>query len=384
MSTVIPTDKLVPNGKIVGKIYDELLQAITNAPLLDQNKSRYVSVVLEEIFKDVNWSESFEIPLVIICDEIITSEILIILHQWLRTKCADIENIVVVTCNHTGVHRWWKKWCDVYHQQSFSIIELSLGYSYSMNHPPIRYPLPPIPSANTIQSKKNILYYFNVYGGTYPTLERLYIVLRMLELRDYGVVEYLGELYDKQKILDYIENITYFKNQKEIDKVTALYDQYVINHRLLPQQLQFDITSNPTKNEPFFSGHQLTVDNHCFANVVRETMNFEPYNTVTEKTLRSFLHHLAVIPTGYQAVADLEVQGFWFPHDVIDYGYQNQPDHSCRMTLIINAIQRMIDKFSINDLNQYYQENLKHFHHNTKLVYDIVQDPLITYRKLNP
>ena len=48
------------------------------------------------------------------------------------------------------------------------------------------------------------------------------------------------------------------------------------------------------------------------------------------------------------------------------------------------SLKKMINQFSTDDLNHYYQENLTHFHHNTKLVYDIVRDPLITYRKLNP
>jgi hypothetical protein len=249
---------------------------------------------------------------------------------------------------------------------------------------PIRYPLPAMPSADNVANKKHILYHFNVYGGTYPTVERIYMILRLLELQSNGVVEYIGSMYAKQDILNYAEDITYFKNQKEVDKISKLYDQYVVNNRLKEQELQFNVTYTPVKNEYFFSGHQYEIDSHCFANVARETLNFCPYTTVTEKTLRSFLHHLAVIPTAYKSIDDLEAQGFWFPHDVIDYSYQSQPDHGRRMSMIVDALKKMINKFSTDDLNHYYRENLTHFHCNTKLVYDIVRDPLITYRKLNP
>ena len=159
----VVTDISNITNNVIGTIYDELIKALSNAPEQDRDKGKYLSVVLEEIFKNVAWEESFNSPMTIICDEIVTSEILIILHQWLRTKCVDIENINVVLCNHCGVSRWWKQWCSVYHQRSFSITELSLGYSHSMRAHPIKYSLPLIPTAETIQSKKNILFQMKNY-----------------------------------------------------------------------------------------------------------------------------------------------------------------------------------------------------------------------------
>lgn len=383
---------------IVGAISYELIDVLTDAPILE-HKTKYMIPVLEELFKGVDWSKSFETPLVIIYDEVLITEILIGIHSWLRTKCADIENITIVTSHHCGVQRWWKQWCDVHQQRSFSIAELSFGYSHHMNKRPDAYnltpyplpetrqpdfPLPIMPDLTNIANRKNILYHFNIYGGTYPSSDRMYIILRLLELRDHGVVDYIGTVSDKQTILNYVEEITYFKNQTEINAISNMYDRYIVNNRLIKQELKFDISYMPVKNDPFFSGYQYDVDNHCFASVVRETINFHPYSTVTEKTLKAFLHHLAVIPITYRAVDDLEAQGFWFPHDVIDYSYQSQSDSGRRINMMIDAIKQMIKKFSTDDLNRYYQENLNHFHHNTKLVYDIVQEPLITYRKLNP
>lgn len=389
MSVVGQLFELPPNAdNIAGTIHDELLNKVSEAPILD-HKTKHMIPVLEELFKGVDWGASFETPLLIIYDETITKEILIGIHTWLRTKCTDIENITLITSHHCGVQRWWKQWCEIEQERSFSIIEASFGYSYyttgryKMEKHPVRYPLPSIPSSKNIADRKNIMYYFNMYGGTYPTLERLYITTRLLEFREYGIVEYIGDMLSKQDILNYAENITYFKNQKEIDTLSKIYDRFVIDNRIEKQQLQFDIEYLPVKNEHFFSGYQYCVDSHCFANVTRETINFHPYTTVTEKTLRSFLHHLAVIPTSYRSVDDLEAQGFWFPHDIIDYNYQYELDHGFRMDKLIQSLRKMINKFSIDDLKHYYQENLNYFHHNAKLVYDIIQDPFITYRKLN-
>lgn len=368
-------------NNIVGKIHDQLLMAITDAPLLE-HKTKYIIPVLEELFKDVNWATSFEIPMTIVYDEALTPEILIAIHQWLRTKCADIENINLITTHHCGLARWWKQWCVACHEKSFSVVEFSYGYSEFITSRDTWIKIPPMPADDYVPLHKDIQYHFSYYGGTYPVDDRLYMLLRILKLRDHGIVEYIGYIPDKEEILNYAENITYFKNQKIINDLSEVYDQCIINNHLIKQDLNFKLDYSPVKNDMFFSGYQYITDSHCFANIIRETINFHPYTTVSEKTLRSFMHHLVVVPTTYRSVDDLETQGFWFPHNLIDYTYQYETDHATRFELLINSVKQMIDKFSIDDLNRYYRENLTHFHHNTKLVYDIIRDPSLTYRKL--
>lgn len=369
-------------NNIVGKIRSQLLMAITDAPLLE-HKTKYIIPVLEELFKNVNWAISFETPMTIVYDEALTPEILIAIHQWLRTKCTDIENINLITTHHYGIARWWKHWCSTFHEKSFSVVEFSYGYSEFVIADDPYIKIPPMPADDYVPLHKDIQYYFSYYGGTYPVRDRLYMLLRILKLRDHGIVEYIGYIPNKQEILNYAEDITFFKNQKIIDELSEVYNQCIINHHLIKQDLNFKREYSPIRNDIFFSGYQFITDNHCFANIVRETINFHPYTTVTEKTLRSFMHHLVVIPTAYCSVDDLETQGFWFPHDLIDYTYQYEKDHATRLELLMNSVKQMIDRFSIDDLKCYYQENLHRFHHNTKLVYDIIKNPSLPYRKLN-
>lgn len=355
----------------------ELLTAISNAPLLD-DKKRCLALALDEMFKDVDLSKSFETPLCIMYDEIFYEEIIVGIHYWLRTKCANIENIILITAEHTGLARWWKDWCKVHHERSFTVVEMSYGYSHFLDNQLLSKP-------DTIETtkNKNIQHYFNLYGGTYPSNDKMYLVLKALELYDYGIIECLGEFYPKQSILDYVENITYYTNQQDIDHISSLYDQYIHNNKMTSKS--FVSTSPPavTRDSIFFSGHQYHVDGHCFASIVRETVNDRPFSSVTEKTLRAFVHQLAVIPTGYLAVDELELQGFWFPHDIIDYSYQHEPDYSRRITKLIDSVKQLVRQHSLDDLQKYYSNNLEHFHHNVQLVYTIRTNPLITYRKLN-
>jgi hypothetical protein len=369
---------------IVKKVSAELLYEISNAPVLE-HKGKYIANKLDELFHDVDLSKSFNSPLGIVYDEVLPIEILIHIHEWLRTKCIDIENIILITTHHCGVRAWWKQWCNMHHQKSFSIVELTFKYWDHIKYNNDNYIDPDIAETSLseyqIAKEKNIHYYFSIYGGTRPNLERMYIILKLLELRDVGVVEYLGEFLSKQDIINYVEHITYFKNQSEVDQLSEIYDRYIIDNRLIKQELCFS-TDHVPANDDFFNRYQYNIDKHCFAGIVRETMDFSPYSTITEKTLRAFLHNLAVMPIGYNSVSVLEDQGFWFPHDVIDYSYQTIQDPAQRMSTIVNEIKKMTQQFSIQDLNDYYQQNLHHFYHNTKLVYNFLQTSFI-YRNSN-
>ena len=358
-------------------ITTELLDVIANAPLMD-DKKHYIAQALDEIFKDVDLTKSFTSPLCIVYDETFYEEVIVGIHYWLRTKCADIENITIITAEHNGMAQWWSSWCQVHHERSFNIVEMSYGFSHFL----IGELIEP-PDVQDTTSQKNIQHYFNLYGGSYPTKDKLYLILKSLELYHFGIVEYVGNFSTKQDVLDYVEHITYFKNQQEIDHISKLYDQYILGNKLIIKSITDNSVPSFMEGSYFFTGHQYYVDNHCFASIVRETINDQPFSTVTEKTYRAFLHQMAVVPVGYHSVKYLEVQGFWFPHDIINYDYQYEPDYSRRVTALIESVKQFTNQYSIEDLQQYYQTNVKKFQHNAQLCYTIRHDPLITYRKLN-
>jgi hypothetical protein len=330
-----------------------------------------LSDTLDKLFEKQDLTLSFKQPVYILYDETLTSVILISIHRWLRTKCADIENITLITTHHIGVAAWWKDWLHANHEKSFKIIELSCGYASFMNRERETFEISPPPTLEYVSSNKNIQHYFNLYGGTYPTNDKLYLILKSLELNEHGIIGYLGNFLSKQQLLKYAENITYYKNQKEVKNIECLYDQFVDDKKLIKGNKTIDTDHLPIKNEKFFTGYQYFCDNLCFISVVRETYNDQPFITVTEKTLRAFLHHLVVMPTGYQSVQLLEAQGFWFPHDLLNYDYQYEKNYAQRISKLIQSLHHVIKNFSIADLQNYYYKNLQKIHNNLFLVLQI-------------
>jgi hypothetical protein len=195
----------------------------------------------------------------------------------------------------------------------------------------------------------------------------------MLELDNFGVIDYCGRFDDKQKILDYAEHITYFCNQKEIDTLSTTYDCFVKNHRLT-KRTDFDPVSS-RKDFECLQGSQWHTDQQCFFNVVRETYNAEPFIQITEKTLKSFLHQVAVIPLGFEAVERLESLGFWFPHDIMDYRYQSVKIFSTRIDHMLESLLKVTQKYTLEQLSRYYQAHLDQFNHNANLVEKILNHP---------
>lgn len=360
----LPTDY-----ELAGKIDNELKLALKDGPSFDGKKTR-VFKALDRIFADYDWSKSFSKPVVIDHHEVITPELIVFIHEWLRTKCCNIENITLLITTSFGAQDWWDNWCLLFNQKSFAIVEKWwmttqpdhwFDWWYASEYPP----------AEQIASEKKFSYYFNLYGGRYSSMDKMYIILKFLQLRDHGVIEYLGTADAKDHIINYIETICYFQNQKEVDFLSGIYDLHFENSKLKPQQLDFELPV-PVECEPMFGKHQYPLDNRCFASVIRETFNDLPYPIITEKTYRAFLHHQACVPVGYRAVEQLEAKGFWFPHDVIDYNYQYEKDFAKRVDAATESIKQLIQQFTLSQLEDYYHSNVDKFHSNNKLVHDFL------------
>ena len=358
----------------VGSIKHELLTAVADAPMMEP-KDLYVERELENLFGHHDWSRSFSSTQVLIYDEVLPSEILIIIHKWLRRKCADIENITLVITHHLGVESWWKQWCDVNHQRSFQVKEYlftnSPGYKKGWFGR-----LPSLHAQEFYKDNKEISRLFSFYGngrasGNVPN-ERIYATLKMIKFSDVAEIDFIGQFPDRQQIVDYVEHITYFKNQHDVDYIGSTYDGYVSSNEL-KNLLTFD--GKKTQNESMtFDGLQWEIDRHCWISVVRETIIDDVYPAVTEKTIRAFLHHMAVMPMAVNAVSELEKLGFWFPHDMIDYSYQTEPLFARRIQAIVDSLENVSNTYTYSQLQEYYTQHIDGFHHNTELIYRYINE----------
>jgi len=378
----IRTHQQPANYKIACRIGDDL---ISNTDTLNSTElKQFVFSKLDALTQHFDFGTSFAQPVAILYQEYISEELMVYLHQWLRTKCADIENITVVLSQSLGMKNWWKEWCNIYHEKSFSIVELSWAYCESayrtcfspgefVSHPDI-----------VTEKNKMMQYHFSYWaGGTKHYNDRSYIAMRVLEFLDHCLFDSLYKLPPKQVLLDYAEQITYFKSQDTIDLISSLYDTKVNSDGEVKIKNINNNTAIKKRVQQFCFVDSFTWNNNrcCFASVIRETKNNDLHQAFTEKTMRAFWHHLVAIPLCYNAVSNLEAQGFWFPHDLIDYRYQGVRDFHDRVSMAIQSIKKLIADHSINDLKNYYNNHTEHFYYNAKLIKDLGDDSQRLHQK---
>jgi len=315
-----------------------------------------------------DWSQSYSKPQVIYSSQEITPWVVECLHSWLRTQSCNIKNIVLVVTSHIGFADWWQQLKKLQGEKTFQVIEWLDINSYEFRY--YYRCLENLPTAEKVlQDRRDLKYFFSWYGG-HLELDKFYRSLRMMELADHGVVEVLADFnITRQQVIDHVEYIGYFTNIQELDMIGNLYDKYIDADKktFVCKNIPSTVGAKSHNEEINFAGYQYSIDRQCFATVVRETTDLWQYSTVTEKTLRGFIHHMAVIPAGYKTVNNLEQFGFWFPHDIIDYGYQWESDYLSRFTGMIESIKRTVSKFSMDDLNNYYQENFARFRDNANI-----------------
>lgn len=376
--------------------------AITNQTYL----ADYTDSSLDQRFAHCQWNETFNTNYVIFIDVALTPEWLINLHQWLRTKPADITNITILTTHVMGMGRWWKQWCETFHAKSFNIIEWP--FSSSIYYRKKYFTNITLPT-DIQQVKSSPQYLFSYYGGSYGSLDRVYLTLKLLEFNDSAVIDYIGNLPELSTIVSYVESITYFNNDSEVQRIVDAYNRYVTNFQLnasqarkfqnsatmnssnytnevvdyfanhattVEQQKKFQNSGNVNilDERLNFQGLQWSIDQTCWATVVRETRNSDYYSYVTEKTLRGFLHHMIVIPTGFESVINLEQLGFVFCHNIVDYSYQFEKDFYLRVEGMVKEL-RKLKNLSATDMQKHLNDNWTTIAHNAKRVCELITHP---------
>lgn len=321
---------------------------------------------LHNVTKTVDWAMSFAQPLVIFYDERLTVNVLNLFQQLLRAQCCDIENIILLTSHGVGLSDWWVEKNSVYQEKTFKIKEWIFSRCVCWQTVCFQN----LKLNSDLFNNKNIKYFFNHYAGGNTKLDRLYISLKLRELENIGIVDCLAKFsVSKEQLISHAMYLGYFKNSNEEEKISELYEKYVFNNQLTLDPVVLDV---PERKRHILFDYQMSqfyIDSMCLATVINETDNTQPWTMVTEKTLRCFWHHNIAIPNGYNCVKHLEQKGFWFPHDLIDYSYQAEPDWLTRINLMIGSIKTAYHNLD-GKYNEYYMDNFKNFKKNAQLVYD--------------
>jgi len=317
------------------------------------SKDKLIWPVLEQLFREFDWSLGFEHKILIIYNETFTPEIAISLHYWLRTKCTNIQNIYVAVTDNV-VSTWWASWLGVMCEKSYRVVEIP--HIHGLHY--IRRSQPPL------KNHSGIVKHFSYWGGTYPARHKGYLLLEMSQYQPWAYLDHLGSVLDKQEIIDYTENITHYLSQDTVDRISARYDRFIVDKKFLSN------INDPDQKNEFLDSHDIQwhTDQQCLACVIRETCDSLPFSNYTEKTLRAFWHGCLAIPMSYRAVEALEHQGFLFAHDLFDYSYQNEPDFFTRIQLLKHSLDRFIQQISADDLPHVWQSQQPLIHHNAQQV----------------
>jgi hypothetical protein len=331
----------------------------------------HLEKTLDEMLGIHDWTQTFDQPCELLHDEIVNPELLRGLHDWLRARACNIENITVVTTHDLGVSEWWESYKQLFKIKSFSIRE-ELFFDSLRFRPYMFQDIQPVPGQEELAQQKTFSKHFAYYGGwAYSLDDRNLLTLKISQLADHGIVQQMSKFRERQMLLNFAEWVTYYCGQQFVDEINALYDTYVEPRDLAWKCQQVVDGPSPIHDERFdFSSYQWEVDRRCFATVVRETHNDRLWPSVTEKTYRALYHHTAAMPMGYRSIELLERLGFWFPHDIIDYSYQHQSEFVPRLEAFVGSVQKLT-LLPLDMLRQYWLDNFPKFQSNAELVYHL-------------
>ena len=355
---------------IVGILDEKVHQLLRDLPIVS-TKIDAITQFLHVQFQGHDWTQSFARPQIIYYADALRPEILVALHQYLRTQCGNIENIYFFTSQNPGSDRWWHEWCQLYRDKSYRLVNWTPDNSFWLGN----FDADQEPDLDHyFQQKMHALQHdsrlFMLLGGSATRNDRCYLAIRACDLYEDAYVDFMAPFPDLKSLLDYTENITYFCDQQEVDLITDLYDRYVLDGKF---QCSYDRDVIPSihAEKIDFQGPAWHLGQRCFFHLVRETFNDEVFASFTEKTLRSFAHFCIPLTVTHDLIRHLRDFGFWLPDDLVDYSYQTQASYHQRVTGAMDILASWRGRHQ--DLFRYMHDRKQLFIHNSRLALDMIR-----------
>lgn len=367
---------------IVTVVRGELLDACQQA--LDANQQERICFKQWQILlQDHDWRLSFQgRPQVIYFTDVAPSCHLTALQWYLQTQCLDIEMVHVVIPMHLNSKQWWRDWCHQARVQGFNLHDWTPGETFWMRRDDPQNMQ--IDWHQAWQLKLESAYKtFSLFGGSYPALDRCYLVLCFSDPKflEHGMIDLHGRpsprlpglnFAARDALAAYCESLSYFKDFSHVQEINHTYDTVIKDGRYqttFPNDkatYELDISVN--------LGNTMAwrINQACWFNVVRETMDDHCFAMCSEKTIRSFAHFSIPLPMGYNAAQSLRDLGFRLYDDIIDYGYLEHHNYMHR----VRAAKQQLAKYLGVDLRDYWQSHQDQFWHNAQLAWDMAQGNL--------
>jgi hypothetical protein len=336
----------------------EILQFI-NANKEQGNWESSITRFFDNFFK-IDFNQSFNQPMVIYYREVITEEILELLHNYIKNQCGNIENIVFLTTQGVGLKRYYATFCQLHSTKGFNVIEVpwALGHeAFVLTEAEHLYQLP---------KKESIQSLFSYYGGTYELNppERSIMTLFASRYADIAHVESAARPAEWQKVKNYLEYLSYFGDVNSINEYQSDYDRSVNNQSyIIPQLIKTDSYIYMEKFDR--QGPQWQVDSKCFFSLIRETSCTQNFYNLSEKTIRCFFHGIAVLPThGAHIIDDLQDMGFIINSKFVDYSYLKEENLFYRLQALGTQIDSIKQNLNFDDLYEQWVDNYDQFSYN--------------------
>lgn len=339
--------------------------------LANDNNEQTMDQLLDSLLT-VDLKTTFNSALVIYYREVITEEILIYLHNYIRNHCGDIENVILITIHGVGIKRYYTSYCQLNRTRGFHIIETPFMMLYE------KYITKEIEDNLYILPKKEkITSLFSFYGGRYELdpPERTVMTLFASRFADIAQVEIMTNAAPWSKVEDYLEYLTYFKDVTSIDKYHNNYTSIV--NEALEFKIPSVINTIGTNSDERFTrqGPQWQIDSNSFFSLVRETSCTQNFYNLTEKTIRCFFHGVAPIPLhGDYIIEDLKALGFIINEDFINYDYLKEENLFYRLTALEKQLNQFRNEMTFDNWYSLWIDNYEIFRYNCEYL-------LKTYKK---
>ena len=358
--------------KLIGRLENKLLDyAVDNRHESDKFFENLVLLMyrfLDEFFADVDLSESYTRKLVMTHTEPLTNESMMALHNWFIGQSCNLNNIYLVCSGNVGIIEWYKQYLALRGEIGLNIIETP----WVRDDVVLLWDQPYQPATvDTI--RKDLKFYFSFYGGRtnsyQPMLEKDFNVALLLAKTSGGHIEYKAGFRTPDVEFDgYAEYMTNFADRKLVDQLLTIKR----NSNFNPDN---SIELPGAEYAHSFTGTQWEYDQQSACHVIRETFTTSTIPTVTEKTLRSFIHFLIPMPiSGVGAIDHLKDLGFALDFDIIDYDYQYEPVHYKRMLKMIAQLNNL-KKYKLSELEEYMLDkaDMLCYNHNYVTSGDIIE-----------
>ena len=333
-----------PDIKLIAYFHLELLVAIRNSNNINDSVHQY----LNEYFKNVKLNESFNKKLVIVYEEKLFIDIFLGIHTWFSRQCCNLSNIVFVSATTINLSVWYKEYVETFNQRGMTVIDAPLsGVLFDKL-------MTSVTGLKVDTIKKDLKYYFSYFGGQeLGWVEQDFLAALFLTRKNIGLVDYLaGFQCDAHTFESYLENITGYSNRSWVD-------QLLDSRKTSPfklSRIKMTAGSDPNNTKQF--QEQTAIQ------VLRENVNSQPFVSLTGTTIKSFLYFDHVMPLGIRSVESLEQLGFKFDHELIAYDYQYEPMFFNRMLKVIEQLDRIKNRFTLDELEKRLYTNTDILRHN--------------------